>query len=200
MSSFALTRSRTPWSVALGAVLVVIGLVILANAVVATRVSVQFLGWMLILAGVAGLVSALIGIRSGGFASNALGAGVFLVLGLMCLRNVEAAAVTLTLIAGSLFLLTGIVRLLAAAVSEGHRAVLLLSGALGTALGLAVLLNLFDASYALLGILIGIQTLGEGLTMILVGGITVTALVTERVAPSQSVGDPPASGAPSSTR
>ena len=179
-----LTRRRTPWNTVLGLVLVVIGLGILANAVVATRVSVQFLGWMLVLAGVAGLVAALLGLRSGGVAANAIGSAVLLVLGLMCLRNVEAAAVTLTLVAGSLFLLTGLVRVVAAVAGDGQRLGLLIGGGVGIVLGLVVLLNLFTASYALLGVLIGIQTVGEGLTMILVGGLTMATLETEQVAPS----------------
>jgi uncharacterized membrane protein HdeD (DUF308 family) len=183
-NDLALTRRRTPWNTVLGLVLVVIGLAILANAVVATRVSVQFLGWMLVLAGVAGLVAALLGLRSGGVAANAVGSAVLLVLGLMCLRNVEAAAVTLTLVAGSLFLLTGLVRVVAAVAGDGHRLGLLIGGGVGIVLGLVVLLNLFTASYALLGVLIGIQTVGEGLTMILVGGLTMATLETEQVAPS----------------
>jgi uncharacterized membrane protein HdeD (DUF308 family) len=174
MTDFALTRSRTTWSTVLGGALVLVGVVVLANAAVATRVSVQFLGWMLLISGAVGLVAALAGLRSGGSASHAIGAGVLLALGLMCLRNVEATAVTLTLVAGTVFLLGGVVRLVLALADTGHRVALVLGGVVSLALGLAVLLNLFEASYALLGVLIGIQLLAEGVTMVLVGGITVT--------------------------
>jgi uncharacterized membrane protein HdeD (DUF308 family) len=174
MADFALTRNRTTGSTLLGGALVLAGVVVLANAAVATRVSVQFLGWMLVVCGAVGLVAALAGLRSGGTASHALGAGVLLALGLVCLRNVEATAVTLTLIAGTVFLLGGLVRLVLALADTGHRAALVISGVVSLALGLAVLLNLVDASYALLGVLVGIQLLAEGVTMVLVGGITVT--------------------------
>jgi uncharacterized membrane protein HdeD (DUF308 family) len=174
MTDFALTRNRTGWSTVLGGLLVVVGVAVLANAAVATRVSVQFLGWMLVLCGVVGLVAALAGLRSGGSASHAVGAGVLLALGLMCLRNVEAAALTLTLVAGTVFLLGGVVRLVLAMANPEHRVALVISGVVSTALGLAVLLNLVDASYALLGVLIGVQLLAEGVTMVLIGGITVT--------------------------
>ena len=120
---------------------------------------------------------------------HAVGSGVLLVLGLMCLRNVEAAAVTLTLVAGALFLLTGLVRVIAAVAGDGHRLGLLVGGGIGIVLGLAVLLNLFTASYALLGVLIGIQTVGEGLTMILVGGLT---MATSRPSRSPPAPRPPA--------
>jgi uncharacterized membrane protein HdeD (DUF308 family) len=174
MPDVALTRSRTTWSTVLGGALVLVGVVVLANAAVATRVSVQFLGWMLVISGVVGLLAALGGLRSGVSGSHAVGAAVLLALGLMCLRNVEAAAVTLTLVAGTVFLLGGLVRLVLALADPARRIALVISGVVSTALGLAVLLNLFEASYALLGVLIGIQLLAEGITMVLVGGITVT--------------------------
>jgi len=174
MSGLKLSRTHSGWDVVLGGALVVLGLVILGNAAIATRVSVQFLGWMLVIGGVAGLVAALVNVHSGGGWSFALGGGVFLVAGLMCLRHVEAAALTLTLIVGSLFLLTGVVRLFAAAGSETGRAALLLSGAVSTVLGLIVLLNLVTASYALLGVLLGIQTVVEGAVIMLSGRVAVT--------------------------
>ena len=74
--------------------------------------------------------------------------------------------------------------MLAAVAGDGQRLGLLLGGGIGIVLGLVVLLNLFTASYALLGVLIGIQTVGEGLTMILVGGLTMATLETEQVASS----------------
>ena len=176
MSELALTRSRTVGSSVAGALLVLIGLVILGNAVVATTISVRFLGWMLLLAGIVGLVAALVTSREGGSWTTAVGGSLLLVVGLMCLRNVEAAAVTLTLVAGSLFLLTGVLRLVAAVGRPDHRWTLLFAGAISTVLGLAVLLNLFTASYALLGVLLGIQAVAEGLTMILLGGLTLSTV------------------------
>ena len=176
MSELALTRSRTVGSSVAGALLVLIGLVILGNAVVATTISVRFLGWMLLLAGIVGLVAALVTSREGGSWSTAVGGSLLLVVGLMCLRNVEAAALTLTLIAGALFLLTGVLRLVAAVGRPDHRWTLLFAGVISTALGLAVLLNLFTASYALLGVLLGIQAVAEGLTMILLGGLTLSTV------------------------
>jgi membrane protein HdeD len=175
MSGLTITRQRSGWSFALGALLVLIGLVVLGNAVVATTVSVVFLGWMLLLAGIAGLVAAVVNIGSAGMWSAAIGGGVCLVVGLMCLRHTDAATVTLTLIMGALFLLSGVVRLVAAGASTEYRWPLLFGGAVSAVLGLAVLLNLFDASRALLGVMLGIQTVVEGLSMILVGRVTVVA-------------------------
>jgi uncharacterized membrane protein HdeD (DUF308 family) len=167
------SRSHGSWDVLLGALLAVVGLVILGNAVIATRVSVAFLGWVLLLAGVAELASAVAHIRSGGFWSPAIAGGFSLTVGVMFLRHTEAAALTLTLIAGSLFLTTGVVRLTAAIGDRQNRWSLLLSGAGATVLGAIVLFNLFDASYSLLGALLGIQTLVEGIAIMLLGRLTV---------------------------
>jgi uncharacterized membrane protein HdeD (DUF308 family) len=119
--------------------------------------------------------------------SSAIGGGVCLVVGLMCLRHTDAAAVTLTLIMGALFLLSGVVRLVAAGATTEYRWPLLLSGAVSAVLGLAVLLNVFDASRALLGVMLGIQTIVEGLSMILVGRVTVVAAPDEELAYGRQV-------------
>ena len=182
MSGISVTRQRTTWSFVLGALLILIGLVVLGNAVVATTVSILFLGWMLLIAGIAGLVAAVMAVGTGGVWSSAIGGGVCFVIGLMCLRHTDAAAVTLTLIMAALFLLSGLVRLIAAGATVDYRWPLLISGAVSTVLGLVVLFNLFDASRALLGVMLGIQTVVEGVTMILVGRVTVVAEPTDELA------------------
>jgi uncharacterized membrane protein HdeD (DUF308 family) len=151
MSSSLLERRRTGWDLVLGALLVIGGLVILGHAVWATAVSVLFLGWILLLVGVVGLVGAFFRIGKGGFWVSALSGGLLLVLGGVCLRNPEVAAVTLTLVAGALFLATGIVRLAASAQEPEYRWPLLIAGVVSTLLGLMVLFNLVSASYVLLG-------------------------------------------------
>jgi uncharacterized membrane protein HdeD (DUF308 family) len=185
MADFTLTRKHSGWDVLVGGGLVVLGLVILGNAVIATRVSIQFLGWLLVIAGVAGLLGGLLSLRSGRFWPAVISGAVFLVAGLVCLRHTHAAAVTLTLVVGSLFLLTGVVRLFAAAAAVESRWALLLGGAVSTLLGLVVLLNLFDASYALLGVLLGIQVLVEGVAIAVVGRVSVSSTVAARpIAPA----------------
>ena len=174
MSAVTTTRTRSGGDLVLGALVTAIGLVVLGNAVVATRVSIQFLGWMLVFAGILALAAAIFSVlRSGKSGFSGIGGAACLVVGLVCLRNVEAAAVTLTLIVGALYLMTGVARLVAAAGADDRRWPLLVAGAVSTALGLVVLLNVLDASYSLLGVLLGIQIVVEGLTMILVGRLTV---------------------------
>lgn len=169
---------RTGWDVALGALLAIGGLVILANAAFATKVSVLFIGWMLLAGGIVSLVASLFRIGKGGFWSAALSGALLLVLGLFFLRNTDAAALTLTLIAGTIFLASGIVRLAVGAQDETYRVPLVFGGVVSTVLGLIVLFNLFDATLVLLGVLLGVQVLVDGLTMMLIGRWRVSAAPT----------------------
>lgn len=175
MSEVQFQVRRTGWDVVLGALLVIGGLVILGYAAIATTVSILLIGWLLLIVGVLGLVASLFRIGKGGFWSAALSGGLLTVLGLFFLNNTEAAAVTLTLIAGAIFLTSGIVRLVVAAQDRDYRVPLLLGGIVSTALGLIVLFNLFDASYVLVGVLLGIQALVDGISMMWVGRWHVTS-------------------------
>ncbi len=178
MAESMFVRSRTGWDIAIGALLVIGGLIVLGNAAFATTVSVLFLGWMLLLFGVLGLVGALFRIGKGGFWASALTGGLLTVLGLFFLNNTEVAAVTLTLVAGAIFLTGGIVRLVAAGGQPEYRVALIFSGVVSAALGLIVLFNLFDASFVLLGVLLGVEMMADGVAMMLIGRIHVAPAVT----------------------
>jgi uncharacterized membrane protein HdeD (DUF308 family) len=187
MSMPQLQRRRTGWDVVLGAILVIGGLVILGDAAVATKVSVMFIGWLLLILGLLGLIAAVLQIGKAGFWSMALSGGLLTVLGLFFLRNTEAAAVTLTLIAGVTFLASGVMRLMMSGQDAAYRIPLLVGGIVSTGLGLIVLFNLFDASYVLVGVLLGIQVLVDGVVMVLVGRWHVAEedpVVTSDVAPA----------------
>lgn len=165
---------RTGWDVVIGALLAIGGLVILAYAAFWTQVSVLFMGWMLVAIGLLALVASFFRIGKGGFWSAALTGGLLGVLGLFMLTNTEIAAVTLTLLAGTIFLAGGVVRLAVAAEDRAYRVPLIFGGIVEVALGLIVLFNLFDASYVLLGVLLGVEVLVEGITMMLIGRWHVT--------------------------
>lgn len=176
MPDALIERRRTGWDVAIGVLLVIAGLVILGHTVLATAVSVLFLGWLTLISGLVAVVGALFRIGRGGFWSTALTGGLLTVLGLMFVRNPDVAALTLTLIAGALFLASGVTRLVAAFHDDAYRGALLLSGVVSTILGLLVLFDIFEATFTLLGVLLGVQALLDGITLILVGRVHVTRL------------------------
>lgn len=169
MSQVTIERRRNGADVAIGILFFFAGLYVLGNVVLATAITALFIGWFALLSGLVELIGAFFKIRSGQFWSNALGGAVLAVLGLFVLRNPGIAVLTMTLLAGALFLSTGLTRIFMAAQVPSGRWAFLLSGFLSVALGLVVLLNLAQASFGLLGVLLGTQTLVEGLTMIFVG-------------------------------
>lgn len=176
MAGMALERRRTGWDIVFGGLLFIAGLIILGNVVVATAVSVLLLGWTALFSGIVLLGSALVRIGSGGFWSAALGGAVLVVLGLFLLRNPGVGALTLTLLAGSMFLMTGLVRIILALQIAEARWLLIISGVISGGLGLFVLLNLATATLTLLGVLIGVQTVLEGATTLLFGRVRPAAV------------------------
>lgn len=165
----ATERRRTLWDVILGLLMVVGGLILLGDVLFATAVSVLLFGWTTLISGVVMLIASLGKIRSGGFLAAALGGAVLLVLGLFILRNPIVGAVALTMMTGALFLVSGIVRIFAATQAPNGRVILIISGLISVGLGVWVLLNTIPATLSVLGVLLGVQVLMEGLTLIAVG-------------------------------
>lgn len=164
-----LERSRSGWDIAWGALLVVAGILMLVHAVVATAVSVFFIGWLAVIGGVVGLVAGLFRIGKGGFWPAIISGALLLVLGIVILRNPAVSAVTLTLLAATLFLMGGVIRLVAAFQIDQNRGIMIFSGLVSVLLGGLVLFNLLEASLVLLGVLIGVQALTDGISLMLLG-------------------------------
>ena len=177
-----LERQRTGVDIAVGILLLIAGVILLGNVVFATVVSVLLLGWTALISGAVMVVGTLFRIRSGASWTVALGGVVLAVLGLFILRNPAIGALTLTLLGGAMFLTTGLVRVFGASVVPEARLPLVLSGLISAGLGVWVLLNLTTATLTLLGTLLALQTLLEGITVITVG----------RVRPTTTVPDTPA--------
>lgn len=164
-----LERSRSGWDIAWGILLVVAGIAILAHAVIATAISVLFLGWLAVIGGIVGLVAGLFRIGKGGFWPAIISGALLLVLGLVILRNPEESALTLTLLAGTLFLMGGVIRLVAAFQIDQNRWIMVFSGLVSLVLGGMVVFNLVEATYVLLGVLLGVQALVDGITLLVLG-------------------------------
>ena len=173
MADIDLARKRTVTDVILGVLLVVVGLVILGDVVIATVVTVRFLGWITLIGGIVEFIGAFARMRAGHFWSTALGGALLVVLGLLILRNTAAAALALTVASGALFLVSGLVRVAVSFSVPARRWVLLFGGLVSVVLGLIVLFNIVPATFTLLGTLVGVQALIEGITLVLLGRLRV---------------------------
>lgn len=169
MTTTPVTRRRTAWDVIVGLLLVLAGVFLLGNVVFATAISVWVIGWTSLVSGILLLLGAVFRIKTGGFWSAVLGGAVLTVVGLFILRNPAVGAVALTLASGMTFFVSGLARMAWSFAEGPGRLVLFVSGLVSLGLGFYVLFNLGTATLVLLGTLLGIQTLLEGITLIAVG-------------------------------
>jgi uncharacterized membrane protein HdeD (DUF308 family) len=164
-----LEQSRSGWDIVWGLLLIVAGIAILWHAVAATVISVFFFGWLAVIGGLVGLVAGLFRIGKGGFWPAVISGALLLVLGIVILRNPGVAVASLTLLAGTLFLMGGVIRLAAAFQVDQNRGIMIFSGLVSLGLGLVVVFNLAEASLYLLGVLLGVQALSDGITLLVLG-------------------------------
>lgn len=164
-------RRRTGWDMGLGVLMMAGGFVILGDVTLATVISVKLLGWTALISGVVMLAGTLWRVRSGGTWSPVLGAAGSAVLGLFILRNPLLGALTFTLLAGSVLLTTGLTRIFASGRFGPDRWFVMISGLVSFGLGVFVLLNLVTATLTLVGVLLGVQLLLEGLTLLVAGRV-----------------------------
>jgi uncharacterized membrane protein HdeD (DUF308 family) len=162
---------RTWWDVVLGGILLGTGVVVLGDVVAASVISVLFLGWTLVIGGVIGIVTSLFLIRRGGFWIGMLGGVLALVAGVVFVRRPDATLLALSLAIGAVMLVSGITRLVAAVQHREARLALLLSGVLSIVLGLLILNRWPTSALWLVGTLLGIQLIVDGVVLILVGRV-----------------------------
>ena len=160
----AFERRRTTWDVVFGVLTMVAGGVMLGHVALASLVSVLFLGWALIIGGVVVFVSAITSWGEPGHWWAVIAGGLLAVLGLGFVRNPGASLLLLTLLAGSLFIVGGMVRLVAAFQPGAPKAILLVSGAVTLLLGLMVFSQWPISALWYLGMVLGIQLILDGLT------------------------------------
>jgi uncharacterized membrane protein HdeD (DUF308 family) len=172
VGSPTLEQRRTRWDIVFGLLLVIAGAVVLAHVALASLVSILFIGWMLVFSGVALAVTALVGWNSGHRWDLAAGA-LLVVMGIGFLRNPGVGLLVLTLLAGSLLTVGGIIRMVAAFQPGSPRAALLVNGVLTLILGLMVLNQWPVSALWFLGTVLGIQLILDGFTTALSGRIRV---------------------------
>ena len=157
--------------IAIGAFMVVGGILALANPFAASLAVTTLVGIFFLVAGVGQLWAAWSTPEDDHrFWHGALGL-VTLILGIMLLANPVAGTLSLTLIVGLLFILNGGARLGIALRMRDSRYfwLLLVSGALSALIGLLILGNIATAATTILGLLLGIQLLFEGAALIALG-------------------------------
>ncbi|GEL93732.1 HdeD family acid-resistance protein [Cellulomonas composti] len=167
------TRRRTGWDVVLGILLVLGSFVVLGDVVIATVVSILVIGWTAIVGGVALAVASFARRGGSGFWVTLLGGIALVVVGILLLADPKVGAITVTLFVGATFFAAGVTRLVMVFSQRGHRWLWALSGLASLVVGIWVLVNPIAASMTLIGVLLGIEMLFEGITLIVAGRLHV---------------------------
>jgi membrane protein HdeD len=172
-------RRRTGWDIVLGVLSVIAGGIALGHVALAGAISVLFLGWTILLGGVALAISALVGWKDPGRRWDLAFGGLLFLLGLGFVRNPGVGLLTLTLLAGSLLLVGGILRIVAAFQPGAPRGLLLLSGGVTLLLGFMVLNQWPVSALWFLGTVLGIELILDGITTAISGRPRPVALETK---------------------
>ncbi|MFP4233902.1 MAG: DUF308 domain-containing protein [Nitriliruptoraceae bacterium] len=182
-----LERRRTGWDALLGGLTVVAGVVILGHTSLASRVSVLFVGWMLLVAGVVLAGAAALGWSDAARRWNLLFGVLAGVVGAGFVANPGAALATLTWVAGSLLLLAGVLRLVLAFQPGTPTGILLYGGTVELVLGALLLLAWPGSARWFLGAALGVQLVVDGTSTLLLGRWRLQQV--QAAAPSQPAED-----------
>ena len=160
-------RKAWGWLLALGILLMVLGIVCVGMAKTATTVSILVFGWILLFSGVAWFVGAFQAWSWGGVFLYLLNAIIRGVTGYLLIRHPDAGAEAVTILLVSLFVVGGIFRIVAASLIQFPRwGWTAFSGATAVILGFLLLRNWPASSTFFIGLAIGIDLILDGSALV----------------------------------
>jgi uncharacterized membrane protein HdeD (DUF308 family) len=171
--SAALSRSmHDHWGVFLaeGIILSLLGIAAIVVPLVAGIFATVFLGWLFLVAGIVGLIATLRARQAPGFGWALLSAVVAIIAGGILLWHPLAGLITLTVVLTAYFLIDGIVIIVLAIAHRrelsGKWEWMLINGIVDVILAAIVVLGLPGTLFWVLGLLVGIDLLFGGGTLI----------------------------------
>lgn len=171
------------WLLLLGIVTIVAGVLLMAAPGLTTIAVTIFIGWVLVLLGIGGIVVGLKSVRpSRRWGDTALGL-LTLLVGLYSLIFPVSGALSLTIVVTAWFLARGIMELAAAIAGKGGRlrGYLLFSALLDIVLGVLLFVNLPFPAMQFIGLAVGISLVVSGvLTVLGAIGVRTAEAVTAR--------------------
>jgi uncharacterized membrane protein HdeD (DUF308 family) len=158
------------WFIALGVVLIILGLVALWNLVDATLVTVIIVGWVMVIAGIANVIGAFMSSAGAGWRilQGLLGI-LFVIVGFNIIAEPLAGTLALTVVIGAMLIADGIFRIVAAFMDRASNAVwMILLGVLNILLGLWIWTNIPVSGLAI-ALFVGIQLIVAGTAWLVAG-------------------------------
>ena len=162
-------RKHRGWFLLLGIVLIVIGSTAIGEAVLLTAFSMKFLGWLMVFAGVAGVVHAFsFGRGWGGFFIDLITGVVYAVAGFMILANPAASAKALTLMIAMVLIFEGMFRAISAIIARyPHWGWVLFNGVVTAFLGLLIWRQWPYSGLWVIGLYVGISMILNGWSLVM---------------------------------
>jgi uncharacterized membrane protein HdeD (DUF308 family) len=158
------------WFIALGVVLVILGLIALVNVIDASLVTTIIVGWLLVIAGIATVIGAFttnvgIGWR---IVQGLLGI-LYVVVGFNVIADPLAGAIALTVVIGAMLIADGIFRIVAVFMDRpGGSVWMIVLAVINILFGLWVWTNI-PVSGVVIGVFVGVQLLVAGMAWIIAG-------------------------------
>ena len=161
-------RAHRGWFLFMGVALIIFGTIAIGIAEVMTIVSVLFLGWILLFAGVFEVIHGFARLAWGGFFVNLMGGLLYAVTGLLMITHPGVAAVTLTFMIALLLIVAGTFRIFVAfSTPIHHRGWLILNGAISLFLGFCIMSSWPVSGTWVIGLFIGIDMIFDGWTEVI---------------------------------
>jgi len=156
------------WLVALGILMILLGIAAIVEPFIATIVVARVLSWTLLFAGIVRMVHAIQFRRQRGFWLNLLVGIFYAIAGILLLSNVFQATLTLTIAFGAVILAQGILEVIAAfkVRPEPNWGWLLFSGIIAIILGILIFYRWPFNAIWLIGLFAGISFISSGVWMI----------------------------------
>jgi uncharacterized membrane protein HdeD (DUF308 family) len=174
-------RKSCFWLLALGALLIVVGIVAISSSFIATLATVIMVGTLLMIGGAVEIVDAFLGRGWRGFWLHLLAGILYLVLGFFLVQRPLAAAAFFTLMLAAAFFIGGLFRIIVA-VSERFYGWgwVLLNGGVTLVLGILIWREWPETAFWVIGLFVGIDMLLAGWSLVITA-LTIRGIASNRV-------------------
>jgi uncharacterized membrane protein HdeD (DUF308 family) len=164
-------REHRGWFIGLGVVFMILGVLAILLPFIASLVTTIVLGWLMIIGGLFQGVHAIQNRRWGGSGWAIASSVLYVVAGLLLVAFPVTGTLTLTLVLAAFFIASGVLKIIRAVQHRRMHAWpwLLFDGILSLALGLLVGLGWPSTAAWALGLLVGIDLVFSGSSMLLIG-------------------------------
>lgn len=157
------------WLLAVGILMIVLGVIAIATPVYATFAVQVLLGWILIIGGIGQGIHAFMTKGWSGFLFELLGAILYLVVGILLLVNPVKGALALTLVLAAFLVVEGIFKIIMGWRVRGHRGWgwLLGSGIVSVILGVLIWAEWPASGLWVIGLLVGVHLVFTGWALVM---------------------------------